>query len=197
MGLQEILTHVGIEHADGTKGASLPWNIDLAAAQCPRYGSAMHGAGAASGDQDKAARIITALDGNAFQHLEPINRYNLDKRFDPIGTDRLEWTALTTGGFGGFDAWLEEPEGGALKIDTELVKEEIAIKDIGYDEMIYANGGIDRRIRIFRLPDKNPHRTAMLERRMKIEPDRDNAYYVRITQEDGHFIWSSPIYVFN
>ena len=63
--------------------------------------------------------------------------------------------------------------------------------------MIYANGGIDRRIRIFRLPDKNPHRIAMLERRMKIEPDRDNAYYVRITQEDGHFIWSSPIYVFN
>ena len=138
-----------------------------------------------------------ALDGNAFQHLEPINRYNLDKRFDLIGTDRLEWAALTTGGFGGFDAWLEEPEAGALKIDTELVKEEIAIKDIGYDEMIYANGGIDRRIRIFRLPDKNPHRISMLERRMKIEPDRDNAYYVRITQEDGHFIWSSPIYVFN
>jgi hypothetical protein len=136
------------------------------------------------------------LDGNAFQCLNPINRHNLDKRFDQVGDNRLEWTGLTTGGFGGFDAWLEDPESGTLKIDTDLVKEEIAIKDIGYDEVIFANGGIDRRIRIFRLPDENPHRTVSLERRMKVAADKDNAYYVRITQEDGHFIWSSPIYVF-
>jgi hypothetical protein len=136
------------------------------------------------------------LDGNAFQRLQPINRHNLDKRFDQVGDNRLEWTGLTTGGFGGFDAWLDDPESGTLKIDTDLVKEEIAIKDIGYDEIIFANGGIDRRIRIFRLPDENPHRTVSLERRMKVAADKDNAYYVRITQEDGHFIWSSPIYVF-
>ena len=64
------------------------------------------------------------------------------------------------------------------------------------DHIIFANGGIDRRIRIFRLPDENPHQKLTLERRMKVSTDRDNAYYVRITQEDGHFIWSSPIYVF-
>lgn len=136
------------------------------------------------------------LVGNAFKHLEPINRYNLDKRFNQVGNNRLEWTALTTGGFGGFDAWLDEPQAGRLKIDTDLVKEEIVIADIGRDEMIFANGGIDRRIRIFRLPDENPHRQFTLERRMKVNADQDNAYYVRITQEDGHFIWSSPIYVF-
>ncbi len=136
------------------------------------------------------------LDGNRFERLEPINRYNLDKRFDQVGDNRLEWTGLTTGGFGGFDAWLGDNDAGTLKIDTDLVKEEIAIADIGYDEMIFANGGIDRRIRVFRLPDENPHRVATLERRMKLAADRDNAFYVRITQEDGHFIWSSPIYVF-
>jgi len=136
------------------------------------------------------------LTDNAFERLHPISRYNLDKRFDHVAPDRLEWTALTTGGFGGFDAWLKDPHAGTLKIDTALVQEEIAIESIGRDEMIFANGGIDRRIRIFRMPDENPHRTAKLERRLKVHPDRDNAYYVRITQEDGHFIWSSPIYVF-
>lgn len=136
------------------------------------------------------------LTGNAFERLEPINRYNLDKRFEQVGDDRLEWSALTTGGFGGFDAWLKDGQAGTLKIDTELVKQEIVIKDIGRDEMIFANGGIDRRIRVFRLPNENPHLSATLERRMKVHPDRDNAYYVRITQEDGHFIWSSPVYVF-
>ncbi|MDD9878376.1 MAG: DUF3604 domain-containing protein [Magnetovibrio sp.] len=136
------------------------------------------------------------LDGNGFERLAPINRYNLDKRFEQTGPGRLEWTALTTGGFGGFDAWLEDPQAGTLKIDTDLVTEEIAIADIGYDEMIFANGGIDRRIRIFRLPDENPHTTATIERRMTLKDDGDNALYVRITQEDGHFIWSSPIYIF-
>jgi len=136
------------------------------------------------------------LEGNTFERLNPINRYNIDKRFDQTGPNRVEWTGLTTGGFGGFDAWLGDGEAGTLKIDTDLVKEEIAIKDIGRDEMIFANGGIDRRIRIFRMPDENPHRTATIERRMKLAGDKDNALYVRITQEDGHFIWSSPIYIF-
>ena len=136
------------------------------------------------------------LTGNAFESLAPINRYNKDKRFAQTEPGRLEWMALTTGGFGGFDAMLEDPQAGTLKIDTALVKEDIAIKDIGRDELIFANGGIDRRFRIFRLPDENPHYTATLERRIKLADDRDNALYVRITHEDDQFVWSSPIYIF-
>ena len=136
------------------------------------------------------------LTGNTFEGFSPINRYNQDKQFEQTAPGRVQWTALTTGGFGGFDAVLEHPRAGTIKIDTALVKEEIAIKDIGRDELIFANGGIGRRIRIFRLPDKNPHYTATLERRIKLVNDRDNALYVRVTHEDGHFVWSSPIYIF-
>ena len=136
------------------------------------------------------------LQGNTFERCTPINRYNLDKRFDQTGPGRLEWAALTTGGFGGFDAILGDTAAGILTFDTALVQEEIAIKDIGRDEMVFENGGIDRRIRIFRLPDENPHRSVTLERRIKLADDKDNALYVRITHEDGHFVWSSPIYIF-
>ena len=136
------------------------------------------------------------LDGNTFQSLQPINRYNLDKKFEQTAPGRLQWGALTTGGFGGFDAVLEDPMAGSLKIDTALVQEEIAVKDIGRDELIFANGGIDRRIRIFRLPDDNPHNAVAVERRIRLRDDKDNALYVRVTFEDGHFAWSSPIYVF-
>lgn len=135
------------------------------------------------------------LTGNSFRQLNPVNRYNPDKRFEQTAPGRVEWEALTTGGFGGFDAVLEDPQTGILKIDTALVKEEILIKDIGFDELVYANGGIDRRIRVFRLPDENPHTAVTLERRIKLVNDRDNALYVRITHEDGHFVWSSPIYI--
>ncbi len=137
------------------------------------------------------------LSGNAFENLTPINRYNPDRKFEQTAPGRVEWSALTTGGFGGFDAVLQDPEAGILKIDTDLVKEEIPIRDIGRDELIFAAGGIDRRIRVFRMPDENSHYTATLERRVKLTNDRDNALYVRVTHEDGHFVWSSPIYIFN
>jgi hypothetical protein len=136
------------------------------------------------------------LSDNTFEDVRAINKYNLDKKFALTSPQRLEWEALTTGGFGGFDAVLKDADNGILKINTELVKEEIYIKDIGRDEIIFENGGIDRRIRIFRMPDENPHHKAMLERRIKLSNDRDNALYVRVTHEDGHFVWSSPIYIF-
>ncbi len=136
------------------------------------------------------------LSDNTFVNLSPINRYNLTKRFEQVESRRVEWEALTTGGFGGFEAILEDGQAGTLKIDTALIQEEIPIKDIGLDEMVFDNGGIDRRVRIFRMPDENPHRKVTLERRIKLADDRDNGLYVRITHEDGHFVWSSPIYIF-
>jgi hypothetical protein len=136
------------------------------------------------------------LNDNSFESLTPINRYNPDKRFEQTAENRVEWNALTTGGFGGFDAVLKDSQTGTLTIDTALVKQEIPIKDIGRDELIFANGGIDRRIRVFRLPDENPHHTVTIERRIKLDDNRDNALYVRVTHEDGHFTWSSPIYIF-
>ncbi|MYD78678.1 MAG: DUF3604 domain-containing protein [Gammaproteobacteria bacterium] len=136
------------------------------------------------------------LTDNEFESLTPINRYNLDKKFEQTENGRVEWTALTTGGFGGFDAILKSPYAGTLEINTHLVKESISIEDIGRDELVFANGGIDRRIRIFRLPDVNPHYRESLKRKIELVDHRDNALYVRITHEDGHFTWSSPIYIY-
>jgi hypothetical protein len=57
-------------------------------------------------------------------------------------------------------------------------------------------GGIKRRMRLFRLPDANPATRLRLTRRIRLEETGDNALYVCVTQEDGHLIWSSPIYLF-
>jgi hypothetical protein len=136
------------------------------------------------------------LQGNQFDRITPINLWNLDKKLEQVGPSALTWTALTTGGFGGFDAWLADPSAGILKIDTALVTCEISIADIGRDDLVFDAGGIKRRIRVFRLPDANPHRHVRLSRRIRLKEDGDNALYICITQEDGHLIWSSPIYVF-
>lgn len=135
------------------------------------------------------------LSGNRFQRVAPINRYNIDRKFDLINANRLEWGSITTGGFAGFDAWLEDADSGVLKIETSLIKTEIPIAEIGLEDTRLEAGGINRNISLFRMPDDNQQTSATLSRRLPVNDDRDNAYYVRITQEDGHFIWSSPIYV--
>jgi len=143
----------------------------------------------------------TIWDGNAtlidnsFENVEAINRYNIDRKFELTGPGKLEWSALTTGGHGGFYASLADRETGTLRIDTELVKAEIAISDIGYEDIVFDAGGLGRRIRVFRLPDENMHRNVEIERQISLVDDRDNAIYVRIIQQDGHVIWSSPVYV--
>ncbi len=136
------------------------------------------------------------LTGNRFEKVRPINFWNLDKKLEQTGPGELKWAALTTGGFGGFDAWLADRDAGTLALDTPLVKAEIRIADIGREDLVFANGGIKRQIRVFRLPDDNREHRATLERRITLEDNADNALYACITQEDGNLIWSSPIYIF-
>jgi len=134
--------------------------------------------------------------GNRIERISPINLWNLDKPVTLRSPGEIAWQALTTGGFGGFDAVLAEPRAGRLRIKAGLVEAEIAIAGIGRDDLVFDTaGGIKRRLRVFRLPDRNPTVALSLERRVRLTDVTDNALYVCVTQEDGHLIWSSPIYL--
>ncbi len=134
--------------------------------------------------------------GNFFARVAPINFWNLDRRLERISPTQLKWSALTTGCFGGFDAWLDDANAGMLRIDTALVKTEVDVADIGLDDRVFDAGGIKRRIRVFRMPDENPHYRVDIERDVELVDARDNALYVCLVQEDGNLAWSSPIYIF-
>ena len=138
-----------------------------------------------------------SLEANAFEQVVPINRYNLDKKFEQVTGSEVQWQALTTGGFGGFDALLADRHSGVLRINTQLVQAEIPVSEIAMEDRVFEAGGIGRRIRIFRMPDVNENRKLRIERTISLHSDRDNALYVCLTQEDGHLVWSSPIYIFN
>jgi hypothetical protein len=135
-----------------------------------------------------------AVTDNGFGATRPINRFNLDKRFDADAT-RVDFEAVTTGGFGGFDTMLDDPLGGTLEIATNLVNARIPVRDIGLDDTVFEAGGLGRRLRVFRLPDTNPHAAFRFTRRVTLKPDADNALYLRATLEDGAVTWSSPVYL--
>ena len=137
------------------------------------------------------------MSGNTFERVLPINLWNLDKQIECVAPDTLKWTALTTGGFGGADILLGDAQAGMLSIYSPLVQAEVRVADIGRDDMVLdSNGGIRRRMSLFRLPDENPATRLRFTRRIRLKDAGDNALYVCVTQEDGHLIWSSPIYLF-
>ena len=140
---------------------------------------------------------VAQLSGNAALRIAPINVWNLDKQVVLESPDTIRWSAITTGGFCGFDAWLAEERSGTLRIDTELVQADIPIAEIGLEDRIFDAGGIRRRIRVFRLPDRLTERAMTLERRIALRKGADNPLYISAIQEDGFQAWTSPVYVFD
>jgi len=135
-----------------------------------------------------------SVQGNSILDAVPVNFLNPEKRLERHG-DELSWRALTTGNLGGFDLVLADPHAGRLTLSTPLIEFELAIEEIGYEDRMFDLGGLDRRLRLFRLPDVNPHHALSIERPIALEPEGDNPIYVRVTLEDGHQAWSSPIYI--
>jgi hypothetical protein len=136
------------------------------------------------------------LNDNRFERADPINFWNIDKKLEPVGETELRWQAITTGGFGGADVSLAHASTGTLTIDTTLVKAQLPVSEIGLEDTVLDSGaGIKRRMRVFRLPEVNPHRSLEFSRRLALEAGREHAIYVCVTFEDGHLAWSSPIYL--
>ena len=65
----------------------------------------------------------------------------------------------------------------------------------GEGARVFEAGGIRKQLRIYRLPETNDCRRAHAKVRVPLHRGRDNAIYLRATTEDGHWIWSSPVYV--
>jgi hypothetical protein len=139
-------------------------------------------------------RGAVSIAGNRFASVRPINRWNLDKPF-AAGDSRVEFEAVTTGGFGGFETMLEDSAAGEIVIATNLVEARLPVAEIGLEDRAFEAGGLGRRIRVFRLPDTNGHRTVRLSRRVPLRAEGDNALYFRATLEDGAVVWSSPVYL--
>ena len=78
---------------------------------------------------------------------------------------------------------------------TDIIERTVSIAEIGFEDLVFEAGGLGRRLRLFRLPEVNRTWRLQLSRPVTLEQGVDNPLYVRLTQEDGHQAWSSPIYV--
>jgi hypothetical protein len=136
-----------------------------------------------------------AVTGNRIEAFAPINFWHLDKALERTQAG-LAWQSVTTGNFAGADILLDDADAGSLTIATPHVNTTLPVSEIGFDDTVFDAGGLERRMRVFRLPDVNAARSFSFERIVEIAPDGDTPIYVRVTLENGHQAWSSPIYLF-
>ena len=124
-----------------------------------------------------------------------INNWNLDRGIQSQDATSLAFKAVTTGNYGAIDLWLEHAIG-KLAFKTAPVSGEATIAEVGLEPRIFAAGGLERAVKLQRLPETMTESRMVLQRRIKVRPTGDTRLYVRVQQEDGHRLWSSPIYLF-
>lgn len=134
--------------------------------------------------------------GNAAQSVEGVNLFNADRPL-MVAHDgsSVRFHTVTTGNFAGFDLRLDDAQAGELDIVSNIVNVAVPLAEIGFEDYIIDLGGLGRRIRIFRIPEEDWSTRVSGQHTVPLCEGRDNPIYVRLTQEDGHQAWTSPIYV--
>jgi hypothetical protein len=136
------------------------------------------------------------IEDNSILRAAVINNWNLERGIQSQGADGLTWRAVTTGNYGGIDLWLKAALVGHLMFKTAPIAGEVAIAELGLTERVFDAGGLQRAVKLYRLPTVMTERHLALERKLRLRPQGDTRLFVRVQQEDGHRMWSSPIYLF-
>jgi len=138
--------------------------------------------------------------GATIKRFETVNVYNHERLFEQQSSNAIVFDAITTGNFGGFDAWLDTDHSdkpGVMEISTNHGTLSVPIDEIGLKDEVLEAGGLERKIRAFRLPEENTNYSLKTELEIELKPMGDNPIWVCVTTEDGFQAWSSLIYVFN
>lgn len=130
------------------------------------------------------------------RRFETVNRWNPERLFEQRGSNSVVWDTITTGNFMGFDAWLDNDRAGSLAVATGLGDLDVDLAGLGMQDVVLEAGGLDRRLRAFRLPDAPLARELSVTRTIELNETGDTPLWICVTTEDGYQAWSSPIYLF-
>ncbi|MBX2882304.1 MAG: hypothetical protein KTR32_20315, partial [Granulosicoccus sp.] len=137
------------------------------------------------------------FNGSEVKKLEKVNAWNPERLLALNGTDMVEWDAMTTGNYGGFDVWLDEDKQGAFDLHCNQGELKVPLAEIGINDEVLETGGLEKQIRVFRLPEEMSACEMQFDYKISLATDRDNPLWICVYTEDGFQAWSSPVFVFS
>lgn len=136
------------------------------------------------------------VSGNAIKRAKMFNNWNVDRGIRSQTDSVVTWKAVTTGNTCGIDLWLDDATAGELAIETPHASRRVRIGDIGAEDTVFEAGGLDRMVKLYRLPVAPTENRMTHKMRVPVDASGDTPVFVRVTQVDGHKAWSSPIYLY-
>ena len=133
-------------------------------------------------------------DGPAIRKAAPINFWNSDNTVFQ-DSHSVRWKNVTTGGFHAVDIWLEDATTGVLTVLVNGAEIAVDLRTLGTDDLIHDFGGLQKAIRLFRLPDTPLANTYNDSLSVPLTHGEERCLFLRVTFEDGHVAWTSPIYL--
>jgi hypothetical protein len=194
----EVITHAPIERIEVRNGTEVVQTLrgfsqeDLGS----RFRVIWSGAEYRGRGRQSIWRGRARFGGSIINRLSRVNAWNLERRLEQHSADAVVFDALTTGNFGGFDVWVDEDVDGMIEIETNHGSLKVRAEDVGMEDVALDAGGLERRLRIFRLPEENNCREFRAEIEVPLKATGDNQLWVCVTTEDGFQAWSSPMFVF-
>ena len=137
-----------------------------------------------------------SVKGSHIVRFQKFNLWNQEHLLQQCSDTEIEWDSVTTGNFIGFDIWLDESSNGQLVLDTNDIKTNLALNDIDFEDIVFETGGLDRKLRIFRMPQTNNIFEMKDSITVPLKPTGDNPIWVKVTTDDGYNAWSSPIFIY-
>jgi len=194
-----ILAHAGIERIEIRNGTTVletirPYGPDDLGSRIRVLWS---GAEYRGRGRNTTWRGRAQFSGAVIEHFETINLWNPERTFEQRGSDTIVWDTITTGNFMGFDAWVDADDAGSIGITTNHGTLNLPLDQVGFEDATLAAGGLDRKLRVFRLPDQRLDRELSFSREIALKDQGDNPIWICVTTEDGYQAWSSPIYLFS
>ncbi len=135
------------------------------------------------------------VESNGIRRVQPVQFWNPHQMPRLIDEHQVAWESSTSGGLAGCILELEDRDNGTITIRTAQGECSWPIASIGLTPLTRQYGGVGKQLEIFRLPDAPAARHLSFEIPLDDLSPGDNPIYVRMSQEDGHMAWSSPIYV--
>ena len=136
------------------------------------------------------------LSAGKIERFNPICYWNPDRQPELEDDQTITWKTVTTGGVSSIDLWVSpEAWSGTIDLDTNEFTSTLTLADITTEGKIFDCGGMDKQFIVQRLPRAMTETRAAGELDLSLDAKQERQLFVRVTQEDGHQAWSSPIYV--
>ena len=103
---------------------------------------------------------------------------------------------MTTGNYGAIDLWLETAARDAARSRPRRSSGEVAIAELGVEPRVFAGRRPGARHQVAAAAGGDDRAAHAADAQIKLRAEGDTRLYVRVQQEDGHRMWSSPIYLF-